>query len=551
MKKIIMALVMAVALVLVAATGVEAANTVSYGTIGTAGATATQIGSDIELYTPAGLTGSGYVRLNIDGGIVLNTITSLSYTAKVITPGAGGFAPEVVLNIDADGADGLEGIGINWMLSSYNPATLSGDNFLSGDNWPPSAGSIDPTFITRDALTGYYYWSANDDRTGFGSFWTPFADVLSTKLSAHGIDTTDMVYSIDFVVGTSGNFDNMRALFSSVELNGTTYSVIPLVRSAEITSPLSGEEVSGMVSFDATLTDKDGDDSVQWAVRKGTCAAATGTVFGNVDGHSDSSDWDGVNFHALADTSSWIPGGYCFVFNPTESVGDAAIRETREFSIKDTIAPLVTIESPSEGDVVSGTVEIYGTVVEDYMLSHYNISVYPGEADFNDFSKRIAQATVYRSTGFTNELIFEWDSTGWDDGEYLIRLAARDSAGNRSYDGDPYLGGDDSQHVIRIITDNAQEAEGRGCYFERQSKPRWNCDKAVLKIFDGEGKIVLDITGIFSGEWEITNNFNWKIIEIYQGINADGKRILVTINHKNGRVTALGGDVWFKGNLVE
>jgi len=342
-----MTLVMAVALVLVAATGVGAANTVSYDTIGT-GATATQIGSDIELYTPAGLTGSGYVRLNIDGGIALNTITSLSYTAKVITPGAGGFAPEVVLNIDADGASGLEGTGIDWMLLSYNPATLSGDNFLSGDNWPASVGSPDSTFVNRDALSGYNYWSANDTRTGFGSLWTPFTTIVPGMLPVHGIDATDMVYSIDFVVGTSGNFDGMKALFSSVELNGTIYPVVP----------------------------------------------------------------------------------------------------------PDTQAPLVAIEEPGEGDCISGTVDIYGTIFEDKELSHYNIAVYPGDADFMDFSKRLEQMTVYRSTGFDDELIYQWDTTGYADGEYLIRLAARDKAGNRDLTGDPYLGGDDSQHVIKVIVAN-------------------------------------------------------------------------------------------------
>ncbi len=113
------------------------------------------------------------------------------------------------------------------MLSGYNPATLSGDNFLSGDNWPPSVVIPDPSFITRDALSGYRYWSANDARTGFGSFWAPWATVVPGMLPIHGIDATDKVYSIDFVVGTSGNFNGMRAQFSSVELNGVTYPVIP------------------------------------------------------------------------------------------------------------------------------------------------------------------------------------------------------------------------------------------------------------------------------------------------------------------------------------
>lgn len=106
-------------------------------------------------------------------------------------------------------------------------------------------------------------------------------------------------------------------------------------RSAEITSPEEGDLVSGLVSFDATLDDKDGNDSVQWAVRQGTCAAGVGTVFGNVDGHHDAYGWDGYSFHAEADVSTWEGGDYCFIFNPKESSGDTPIRLTREFVVSD------------------------------------------------------------------------------------------------------------------------------------------------------------------------------------------------------------------------
>ena len=56
-------------------------------------------------------------------------------------------------------------------------------------------------------------------------------------------------------------------------------------------------------------------------------------MFGNVDSHSDSFTWDGAVFNASTDTTLWTPGSYCFIFNPTESAGDSAIRLTREFEI--------------------------------------------------------------------------------------------------------------------------------------------------------------------------------------------------------------------------
>jgi len=226
-------------------------------------------------------------------------------------------------------------------------------------------------------------------------------------------------------------------------------------RSAKITSPLENEEVFGQAIFSAILTDDDKDDNVQWAVRKGTCAAGTNTVFGNVDGHNDAYVWDGVNFSATTDTTSWTVGQYCFIFNPTEGAGEDNIRLTREFMVNvDNTAPVVTIESPTEGNLVKGTISIYGSIIEAHELSHYNISIYPRDADFNDFSKRLEQKTEYLSSEFDNQLIYQWDTTIYNDGEYLIRLAARDKAGNRDLSGNPYIGGDDSQHVIKVMVDN-------------------------------------------------------------------------------------------------
>jgi hypothetical protein len=229
----------------------------------------------------------------------------------------------------------------------------------------------------------------------------------------------------------------------------------PFVRSAEITSPVEAEVVSSVVSFDSTLNDEDGNDDVQWAVRRGTCAANTNTVLGNVDGFSSAFTWDHVSFHAAANTSSWLPGGYCFIFNPTESSGDTAIRETREFVVADQIAPLVTIDAPHDGDTASGVVEIRGTALDETELSHYNIAIYNASDDVNDFSKRIDQETVYGTPGFTDEEIFEWDTTNglYPNGGYQIRLAARDAAGNRDLS-DPENGGTSSVHVIEVTVMN-------------------------------------------------------------------------------------------------
>lgn len=331
--------------------------TISYGTIGT-GATATQIGDAVELYTPAGGVGSGYVRLKIPGGIALNAITSLSYTAKVTNPGTGSFAPEVVLNIDADGADELEGTGINWMLSSYNPSTLNGDNFLSGDNWPTSAGSADPLFVNRDALSGYYYWSANDARTGFGSFWNPFTTIVPGMLPVHGIDSTDKVYSIDFVVGTSGNFNNMRALFSSVELNGVEYKIIP---PCEITidDPEYGEYYNDNIHI-SWSTENCLSSAYDLYYREGSCALTPPLSWHTIK--------SGVNDDAYSWASGFDKGEYCIKIEEagSGSGGIAAMDDTFYIDNLDPVADLSAGEpyTCNEGDSItlnaSGSTDNYG-----------------------------------------------------------------------------------------------------------------------------------------------------------------------------------------------
>jgi hypothetical protein len=139
-------------------------------------------------------------------------------------------------------------------------------------------------------------------------------------------------------VGLDGYLDNVV-----VDASGdvTTFDLDPYPVSGAITNPAAdGDHVHGLINLTATYDDGDAvsDDAVQWAVRAGTCAAGIGTVFGNVDGHSDAYMWDGASFSASLDTFSLTSGNYCFVFNPTDDPGQANVRETRNFVV-DAVAP--------------------------------------------------------------------------------------------------------------------------------------------------------------------------------------------------------------------
>ncbi|KUK79504.1 MAG: Thrombospondin type 3 repeat family, partial [Microgenomates bacterium 39_7] len=133
-----------------------------------------------------------------------------------------------------------------------------------------------------------------------------------------------------------------------------------------------------------------------------------------------------------------------------------ANRDLAKEIVVDNEAPLVAITSPSENDWLRDSVDILGTVTDNIELSHYNISVYPGDADYMDFSKRLLQNTEYLKEGFSTEnLLLTWDTAdgNFEDGEYLIRLAARDAAGNRDLNNSE-SGNTSSQHVITVLVDN-------------------------------------------------------------------------------------------------
>ncbi|MHB8135429.1 MAG: PKD domain-containing protein [Anaerolineaceae bacterium] len=119
---------------------------------------------------------------------------------------------------------------------------------------------------------------------------------------------------------------------------------------SKITSPAPNDTVSGNVLFGAIYWDDD-PSGVQWAVRKGTCAANQGTVFGNVDGFSSPFTWDGNIFQSTADTSLWSDGPYCFVFNPTESGGEADIRLTQFNVVSNNLPPTVDANGPYTGNI--------------------------------------------------------------------------------------------------------------------------------------------------------------------------------------------------------
>ncbi len=94
----------------------------------------------------------------------------------------------------------------------------------------------------------------------------------------------------------------------------------------------------------------------------------------------------------------------------------------------DWTAPDVTIETPANGAVLSGTNEIRGNVVDDN--PHHYWFVVQGPSGVINLSPDVT-GTINDSNSFTNKLLSTWDTTNFPDGVYTIKLEARDAANNK------------------------------------------------------------------------------------------------------------------------
>jgi hypothetical protein len=222
----------------------------------------------------------------------------------------------------------------DWMLNAPNAIDFT----CGGETY---AHTLDTVAQAADgSFSGAGYYEANAGYT-----WDIVGEVIGDNVtfalvytgigSGYTLNGMGTIATDGSIVGTvDGNCQNF-----AMGVGSASRIEVPYSRNAEITSPTSGEMVYGLVDFEAYLDDDDV-DSVQWAVREGTCAAGVGTVFGNVDGHSDvatmnTSDQSNQTFSFTGDMSGMTPGEYCFIYNPVEDSGESNIRKTVEFNLID------------------------------------------------------------------------------------------------------------------------------------------------------------------------------------------------------------------------
>ena len=228
-------------------------------------------------------------------------------------------------------------------------ATLTGATLNSSyDIWvnqdpgacPLGAPSFPGAIMTNGSGNGTYSGSLTAVGTAV-NFWISGVGggqvLRSTALSEVNIIDSDS----DNIPDISDNCPSV-ANPGQEDLDNNGIGNVCDARYGVIVTPADDEHVLGDLNLLAYLVDND-QDPIQWAVRKGTCAAATNTVMGNVDGKSDSFTWtydtniDLHTFMATKNTCGWETGeySYCFIFNPTEDSGEADIRLIRTFHVDD------------------------------------------------------------------------------------------------------------------------------------------------------------------------------------------------------------------------
>ncbi|MDI6778294.1 MAG: lamin tail domain-containing protein [Patescibacteria group bacterium] len=212
---------------------------------------------------------------------------------------------------------------------------------------------------------------------GTNSFFMDTATVAGNEMTAgYWIPELTMDYSPSSPDGDNGFFKTAPCVTLEAKLGGSVASLSEVDIFYEFSN--DGNPVAGGTKYDGTCVEIPDGNSIHFqaqAVNK------------------DNPDW-----------KSNVEGG--------------------QFKV-DTICPVVKITNPDSGDTLSGSVEIRGTVT-DANPHHYWLVV-----ENSSGAKVAGPGTVNDSISFTNKKFFDWDTTAVPDGDYKIKLEARDAAGNK------------------------------------------------------------------------------------------------------------------------
>jgi len=298
----------------------------------------------------------------------------------------------------------------------------------------PAEGSIVSTAITGDELVikGAF---TDDVKANYASFvlvnldnghYYPSGIVYGTGIDVHGNYTysmpgTDNLPDGDYLLVYTGT-DFQGGSTGSQERRFTVDNTAPTFA---ISNPSDGEIVSGDVEVRAEVADANGIKKLLMTV---PTKAGNKTYVWEQGKTNNSLTKNGSIFSVAIDTTTLYDGPVYVVLRATDSAGNtrywnnnAAHRE-HSFTVDNT-APTVSIDSPADGAVLQGPVDVKGSV-NDANPHHYWVQI-------KKDGTVIYSQTTNDSTSFSDKVL----RTLTDEGVYEVTLAARDAAGGTSTSG--------------------------------------------------------------------------------------------------------------------
>ena len=313
--------------------------------------------------------------------------------------------------IDATGNYGYWSTPVHYTYDSTEPFAPSLASPANGA--VVNGASVTQSWSTSDTDVDYYVYESYDDAAASDLRWTE--QVNSTSKTANNVANASYWWRVK-AVDNAGNESAWSDLWKlTIDNNAPT-----------ITVKDSSTGMSGIYSnvsfklFDANKVDR--------LTLNGVEKDLTDNKY---------SDLNNVN-----------PGKFGAVEGDnTLVVYDVAGNSTTfEFTV-DVTNPVATILAPSDTDFLNGTVDIRGSVTDDNLWRYYFVI------------KDSDGATVFDKTvntdEFSDESLYEWDTTAVADGEYTVFISARDLADNK--DGNQTTDGV-STDKITVTVDNTDPA---------------------------------------------------------------------------------------------
>ena len=379
-----------------------------------------------------------YSGLNVDGSkVTVNNLTTASNgwdgvdvdkTGAVLTVNGTSHHTETAPDIYVDDANVGQVIDTNNQYSITHPVILSND----------SAYNLKPATPT---LT----YPANNSFINTNDFWFTWGSVLgavSYEFQASQSPSVDGNGSLNSGVWT-GDYQHNQPTAStlhSVGANGTWYWQVRTVDAKgaksswssvweltiDMTAPTGLANVSPKSGIVVTTANQ---KLIDWT----DAIDANGPVtYYYESSHSSSTKLDGsftspaygpvsTNSNSYIASSGTPEGIWYWHVRAKDAAGNYTAWTTPWEIIVDNTAPVVAITSPSDGDVLHGTVVVSGTV-SDSNPDHYYFVVK------DSLGNVVAGPGVVNQTSVSP---WNWNTAKVADGTYTIDLEARDAAGNK------------------------------------------------------------------------------------------------------------------------